>query len=390
MAKRRRAAPRAPRTSLRAPRMELSGILSKYGGQGPFSMKRNNLVRTAGGGPTYSKTLKADNLRVRHSEYIVDIRSGAAAFTIVQNLRINPGWQMTFPWLAQLASNYTSYYVHGMVFEFRSLSGDVTTASNQGYICMAINPNTTAQVYNSKQQMENSEQSISGRPSQSFILPVECVPASGNPTLIIEDVALSASQPVNMYDLGSLVVAVGGNPTADVILGELYVTFDVELIGPNIYAMEGGMAETSLYRGNIATGVDATHPFSTSGNVAPQVVYDPIPIKFTAQSMYVQAGVGQGWYEFSVMITGDATAVILGSFAAVNCTKPAFYKGRTTSVTSNGGTTSTILWWSAVIKVTDPSQDAGLTWTGFTMPTNVSSYDIRATQLNPGLFAVSN
>jgi predicted nucleic acid-binding Zn ribbon protein len=68
---------------------------------------------------------------ITHREYITDIvtSSTAGAFSYV-TYSINPGQDSLFPWLSNIAQCFEAYKMHGLVFEYKSMSADALNSTN--------------------------------------------------------------------------------------------------------------------------------------------------------------------------------------------------------------------------------------------------------------------
>lgn len=173
-----------------------------------------------------------NSARITHREYIGDIYSSTSEFSAV-SFEINPGMNETFPWLSPIANQYTGYRLLGAVAEFVSEGSEYTNSAGLGYVAMAAQYNVVDAPFSTKRDMLNSQFGSAAKPSKSFPMWLEC-----KPQFLIEDsfFVRSGSVPNNadprLYDLARLNVAVGGNTVSDVIIGELWLTYDVELILP--------------------------------------------------------------------------------------------------------------------------------------------------------------
>ena len=209
--------------------------------------------------PQFSST-KMTNV-VSHREYIGDVFTGgiqpddktapySSPFTIgnVQvagsgevlgngGFKINVGVKDTFPWLYNLARNYEQYRVHGMVFEFKSLSADALNSTNTalGSVIMATEYNAANPIFESKQQMENYEFAQSCKPSVSMMHAIECAPnLTSVSELYVRAGPIPLYQDPRLYDLGTFQIATCGMQAAQINIGELWCTYLVELIKPKI------------------------------------------------------------------------------------------------------------------------------------------------------------
>lgn len=219
----------------------LGGIIT---GHGDYSISGGQLT----GSVPYVRNTKRGFV-IQNREYIMDIASGPntpTSFTI-DGLNINPGISSTFPWLSSLARNFEEYRFSGLVFEYKTLSVDAIAAStvNIGSVFMATDYNVLHGTFSSKQAVENYEFSVSGKPSQTMMMPVECnrreTPVS---TLYVRDenMAIQGSD-LRLYDLGTFCIGSQGLPAPANSIGELWVTYEVEFFKPNIISSSIGTSE---------------------------------------------------------------------------------------------------------------------------------------------------
>lgn len=214
------------------------GMLGKISGMGDYTVKSNSIATSAesiaGEVPHFGK---ADNsTRVRHREFIADIKVPAtpADFNLSSYV-INPSNKDLFPWLSNFAENYQQYKVHGMVIYFKSTTSDYSAAGALGKIAMATNYNVRDSAYTNMQELENSEFAVSGKPSTSRLHPIECAPNNGVPLVKwVRDLQYDASGGDDrLYDVGKFQFATQGLPgTANTVIGELWVTYDIEFYKP--------------------------------------------------------------------------------------------------------------------------------------------------------------
>lgn len=214
------------------------GMLGKISGMGDYTVKSNSIATSAesiaGEVPHFGK---ADNsTRVRHREFIADIKVPATPADFhLSSYIINPSNKDLFPWLSKFAENYQQYKVHGMVIYFKSTTSDYSAAGALGKIAMATNYNVRDSAYTNMQELENSEFAVSGKPSTSRLHPIECAPNNGVPLVKwVRDLQYDASGGDDrLYDVGKFQFATQGLPgTANTVIGELWVTYDIEFYKP--------------------------------------------------------------------------------------------------------------------------------------------------------------
>jgi hypothetical protein len=207
--------------------------VSKLIGSGDYEVKSNSIYSKGHAGvPTFANSGRT--VRIQHREYLGDI-TGSTAFSN-RSYALNPGSSNTFPWLAAVASNYQQYKFHGLVFCFNSMSADALNSVNTalGTVIMATQYNVNRDDFASKLEMEGYEFSCSTRPSQCLMHPVECaVGETPIEQMYIRSGEVPSGEDRRLYDHGNFQVATTGMQAAANI-GELWVTYDVELYKPRV------------------------------------------------------------------------------------------------------------------------------------------------------------
>lgn len=201
---------------------------------------------------------------VHHREFITDITTASAANTFkVQGYALNPGVTGTFPWLSKLAQNYEQYKIHGMVFMFKSTSADALNSTNTalGSVIMATDYNPATALYRSKAEMANSQFAQSAKPSCSQMHGIECA-TSQKPTsiLYLRSGAVPTGQDPRWFDYGTFQIATEGFQGTSVKVGELWVSYLVEFLKPQVpYTPTGNLPSALLNR----TGATTAAPLGT-------------------------------------------------------------------------------------------------------------------------------
>lgn len=205
-------------------------LFSKITGFGDYKIRQNSVM--TGTDPPAFGTMGRSTV-VRHREFIQDIH-GSSSFAVT-SFPLNPGLFTSFPWLASVAANYEEYIVRGMVYEFKSTSADALNSTNTalGSVILATNYNALRPNFASKSEMENHEFTTSGKPSESFMHPIECAPNETPVRVLYTRTGATALGDLRMYDLGNFQLATAGMQAVAVI-GELWVTYDVELLKPRL------------------------------------------------------------------------------------------------------------------------------------------------------------
>lgn len=229
---------------------KMGSAISRLVGFGDYEVKNNSILTVGGmipaGQPIPTFGVMGQATRVRHREYLFDLAVPATP-TAFNNttLTVNPGDSYTFPWLASLAVQYQQYKFNGLIFEFKTLSSDITAGGALGSVIMASNYDVVQPSFADKIQMENSQYAVSGKPSCSQIHTMECLPsATANNLYYVRNTGPTSipAQDNRFYDLANFQIATSGLPgTTNTVLGELWVSYDVSLYKPIINeALEGG------------------------------------------------------------------------------------------------------------------------------------------------------
>jgi len=265
----------------------LGQSLSRLVGFGDYEVVTNSLAKLGGvippGEAIPSFGVMGASTRVRHREYLGDmvVPATPTAFNL-STYTVNPGDVYTFPWLSSIAVQYQQYKFDGLIFEFRTLSSDITSGGALGAVILASNYDVVQPAFTDKIQMENSQYAVSTKPSCSMIHTMECAPGQvANNLYYVRNTGPSvvAGQDNRFYDLANFQIATQGLPgSSGQVLGELWVSYDVQLFKPIINeAFEGAfvtgvtVSNTAIYgtaptvQGNVVTAAGSTLTFLVPG-----------------------------------------------------------------------------------------------------------------------------
>jgi len=301
----------------------LGAMVSKWLGQGDYVVTSNSLVnrfRTSGDIPNMHRN--GQSVVVRHREYITDVTS-AENFTVDLTVPLNPGLASSFPWLSTIAQQYQEYTWKGVIFEYVSTSGDVVASSNTalGTVMMSTQYRSTNPTFTSKQQMLNEYFATDGKPSECFCHPIECNPRE-NPYNVqyVRTGPVPPGEDAKSYDLGIMYLAAQGMQAGSVDVGELWVTYEVELRKPILSGALDNAGEFAIYSNT--TGVAAATPFGTQPGTS-QFFASSIALTFSATTINFPAQCGP---DILLIITFGNTITVatnntwLSGGALVNCT----------------------------------------------------------------------
>lgn len=219
--------------------------ISRVTGMGDYKVEENTLVSNQGV-PMFRQG--ARSVRIAHRDFLGDV-TGSTSFAI-KNYPINPGLNLTFPWLASVAGQFQTYKIHGMLFEFKSTSANALNNVNSalGTVILATQYNSMLGNFASKLEMENYEFASSCKPADSCLHAIECAQGeSPLECLYIRSGAVPVDQDQRFFDFAEFQIATVGMQAASTI-GELWVTYDIELFKPRI--IPGGVMPGQFFRLN--------------------------------------------------------------------------------------------------------------------------------------------
>jgi len=244
-------------------------LVKSVTGWGDYTIKSNTMVNDSV--PIFNPDKRT--FRFKNREYLKDIVGGVQnTFSLSYSQNINPGNPLMFPWLSSIAENFEEYKIHGMLFNFKTTSVDALNSTNTalGVVIMGTQYNPLNAPFSTKQEMENHEFSNSTKPSCSAIHPIECAP---NQTplehlYVRNSSSLQVIDDPRFYDFGVTSVAVSGMQQTGVIVGELWVTYDIEFFKPR-------QQPVITYPLEILSGDSTTTAGTLFGNVP--IVFNPLP-----------------------------------------------------------------------------------------------------------------
>lgn len=347
-------------------------------GRGDYTVRANSVM----GGvydPPELHNRSDRTVCIRHREYLGDI-SASAAFTL-QSYSINPGLVNSFPWLSQVAEAFEEYRFTGIVFEFKTLSADYTTASSAalGYVIMSTQYNVLSPDFGDKITMENYEFSNSGKPSSTFLHPVECK-RSLNPVseLFVRTGAVTTGD-LRLYDHGKFQIATGGNSGSGV-LGELWCTFEVEFYKPKLISSLGTQLLADHWK---FTGASLESPLGATTQVLQ--AGSNLGTIINGGQITFPAAIEQGSFLITYSVVGGATTSVappVPPSTNSSCFFQPVWEASPQAYESTSNTTSKSIVLGLLIIV---ATGAVVTFdTGHVVPLT-NSGDIWITQVNPNI-----
>lgn len=358
------------------------GITGLIRGFGDYNIKSNSLMD-----PPQVVNSGSTGIIVRHREYIGDITS-TTAFNLA-SYPLNPGLAETFPWLSQVADSFEQYKFRGLLFEFKSMSSDavLSTGANSalGSVVMATQYDPLDSPFANKYQMENYQFANSAKPSLSFIHPIECA-KSQTPInqLFVRNGGVPANADIRLYDLGVFNVATVGMQSTTGVIGELWITYEIELFKPKLIESTDPQELADHYR--IGTPTNAA-PFSGA------VLQRGSTLNTTIQgnTIILPTTLKAGVFLFTFVINGTAAALTRPTLTLVNLQSFFLFDNGSVALIDNSGSTSVSYVLNFVLQLTGTGNQASvaLSATG-TYPTSPVFSDLVITQLPGDIVALAN
>lgn len=195
--------------------------------------------------PTYIGV--KNGIRIRHTEYVQDMQSsGTTKAYLASKFVLNPADSDTFPWLSDQATSYATYRFHSLSFRMGSL---VSTATD-GMYGLCATPDISDSVPTNKTNFMQYEHAVRNNVWQpaTYTVPQDVLRRLPE---YLTSVAGAASTD-STKQMGALFICSQGLVGTAVDYGELYVTYDVELIHPQSPNADAAhFASEALSSGNV-------------------------------------------------------------------------------------------------------------------------------------------
>lgn len=286
----------------------LGAALSRWLGSGDYEVTQNSLVsslKASGSIPAMHKD--GQTVTIRHREFLCEVRS-TTTFQIQQVFPINPGMSKTFPWLANIARQFQQYRVKGMVFHYIPTSGNAVSSTNNalGSVMLQTSYRASDATPATKVELLNEYWSTEVVPSETVAHPIECNPSENpfNVHYVRGTDTIPTGDSLLMYDLGETFLATSGQQAGNVILGDLWVTYEIELKKPVLFS---NILPTDYFSARFTGAITSSNYFSTPG-----AREGSLPVTFTAPRLVVFGEDMDGTYDVWFTAFGSIAAPASG------------------------------------------------------------------------------
>jgi len=198
---------------------------------------------------------------ITHTEFISDVitSSTAGEFHAVTKV-INPGNAQLFPWLSTLSRSYESYRFLSCRFNYEP---SVPT-STAGVVQMAVDYDPVDVAPSSKMELMSNHHSVRASAYTAASYTIDQKDANNfGARRYIRSGTLTGNA---LYDIGTLIVATSGFAGTSVTAGELYVTYSIELITPQLDLSTAAHSGSAIL--SVSSGVSKDAPFGTAITVS--------------------------------------------------------------------------------------------------------------------------
>lgn len=223
-------------------------------------------------------TDNTDDIYVSHREFIGNVQAqatipgggttGYSNFSL-QEFDINAAIAKSFPWLSQIAQNFTLYEFQGLIYEYVPTSGEFgTTGTNAlGKLIMGTQYDPDASNWLSSVQMENYSYARACKPSEHMMHGVETAPNERAPHMLYLRTGATAKDKI-LTDIGKFQIATEGIPlqgapgsTVTSNIGELWVSYRCKLSRAQLF---GSVLANNVMQDNFIGLAAGTNPFGAS------------------------------------------------------------------------------------------------------------------------------
>lgn len=332
----------------------LAGAVSRWLGQGDYTVGSNSIVSASLKAASSIPSMHSDGqtIVVRHKEYLGEVRS-STTFNVQQSFVLNPGNPSTFPWLSDIAAKFQEYRIRGAVFHYVPSSGSVASGTNPGLgtVMLQTTYRSTDTIPANKVEMLNEYCANEVVPSEPMAHPIECDPKE-NPFNIqyVRTGAVPATDTQLIYDLGVTHLAVSGQQASGNVIGDLWITYEVELKKP---VVSSNVTSTAKYW-NVATASPTTSVVFNSSSQT----FGNLGITITGNNTFKfpKGSVGS-WviYETVAPSTAFSSFNMGGAMTLTNCT---IEPGYTLMFSAGAGPDTAYIFKLLTIRISDPAVEA--------------------------------
>jgi hypothetical protein len=251
---------------------------------------------------------------ITHSEYYGSIVTTSTTFTLSKDIVVQPGLNVSFPWLSTIAQNFDRYQLLNLELEYIP----ACPTSTGGTVYMAFDPDALDFGPIQTSDMLQYKSNIQFSPFLAQRLKV--------PTSLFKRILYTRTAAQNIgngdlktYDAGLLYVATDMTATG-VSLGTIKLVYTVQLMDPQPRS-DGYIGASCLYTGN-ATNLLQAVQYNTSPVIFPSVLNGNILTVKAAGLYYIHidnsSSTALNSFTYSSGLSGTTIVSLSGTFASAN------------------------------------------------------------------------
>lgn len=330
---------------------------------------------------------------IAHSEYVGDVISGAlsggggtpTAFTL-QTKQLQGGLSDTLPWASTIINNFVKWKPHKVTMAFVSTSANALNSTNTalGIVAMRHQVDPTFPVDTSLSEMENSGHTVRKNPSQSFVLPIMNIDSWRT----VRPGAQPANTDLRFYDAGYVEIVTQGMQAANINLGQLWITYEIEVKDPIL--QQGQVGKTIRSAHYIGSSYSNALPLGTTALTTATNArgVDFIGLTFTGTTITFPNTISTGSYIISAFWSGNVGAAV--TLPVVSATggqiSAIWYAGASTDQHAPAvGESATMAMIMFEVAVNAPGSTSCVVTFGAagTLPATPANYGVYVVQTNP-------
>lgn len=179
--------------------------------------------------------------RMKGTDMVTDIV--AERLFGVTTYRVNPGNSLLFPRLSAPSRVFEKFRFRKLRFLYRPISA----ATRSGAVVLELETDVYDSIPTTKEEMLNHQNSARGLPWDAFQLDVAPKDLHPRPQMFIRSEGFAPSDyDARLDDLGELHLGVSVDSDTPIVIGELWVEYDVDFISPAVHATEATARSFSI------------------------------------------------------------------------------------------------------------------------------------------------
>lgn len=349
----------------------IGGVIGRILGSGDYTTNFDSVRNNALTSPV--PAFGMEDTVITHREYVKDIISSSTPGNFkIESFRINPVNDELFQWLGPIANCFEEYTIMGMIFEFKTTSGQSVASTNTslGTVIIATQYDPLKPAFNNKQQMENYFFAQSTVPSQSMLHAIECKEGSAPLKKLY---TTTTGGDVRFQDFGSTYVATQGLPGASVNTGELWVSYKIKLSKPRLSLFSGNAGSSTWYQGITVSSANPLGAINFSRGSLGATIFPT--------SIFVEGININQVFMISFIWSGSGPVVpVLPAFTYTHCTVLFSDASVSTGLTIDCSLTVVVQANSELDSFLITLGSAG------TLPTGANNVNVIVTAIEPGVF----